>query len=153
MFCLLVITFMLGSSLTSGVIMSDFCLNAKPIIADITVNKVPSNNFTMSFVNYYLHCNLNQWNLGEHKKTIIKVINRVDRAFSSNTLSGLFSNVRNGIEASYDTLHCSEMNRLINQGLSEFCTKPIEGFAYLFISYSTFFSIFTLILFVITFWI
>ena len=151
MMALILITFMLSLSLTSGVALSDFCMKAKPVIADITVNKMPENNFTTSFVNYYLHCNLNQWNLDQHKKTLFRVFNRVDRAFASNVISGLFRNVRSGIEASFDTLHCSEINRIINDGLGEFCQKPIEAFSYLSLSYSFFFLILTLILFVITF--
>ena len=155
---LVLLTVIFGLNFTINMALADFCLNAKPVITDITVYRITSNNFTTKFVNYYLYCHLNQLNLAQHKNTVIDFLDQFSSQFntvlsnsSSWMLSGLVSNVKSGIEHTYDTLHCVEVNRLINKGLTEFCTKPVDGMAIITISLGFSLFLFVIILFMFTF--
>lgn len=152
---LILLTTIFSLNLSGSVALSDFCLSAKPVITDVSVYKIPSNNFTTKFVHYYLYCELNRLNLHQHKKTVTSLLDHLGSSIpffnNSKLLQGVVSNVKSGIESTLETVHCNEINRLINEGLGEFCTAPIDGLTLTTISFL--FSIFLLVvtLFSVTF--
>lgn len=152
---LILLTAIFSLNLSGSMALSDFCLSAKPVITDVTVYKIPSNNFTTKFVNYYLYCELNRLNLHQHKNTVTGILDRIGSSISffnnSKLIQGMVSNVKSGIENTLETVHCNEINRLINEGLGEFCTGPIDGLTLTTTSFI--FSIFLLVvtLFTVTF--
>ncbi|KAJ6216211.1 hypothetical protein RDWZM_007368 [Blomia tropicalis] len=148
------ITIIFNLNFTGNIALSDFCLNAKPIITDISVYRIPSNNLTENVVNYYLYCELNRLNLDSTKKAVMGYLDRLDSfpIFNgSQMFSGIVSGFKNGIEQTYDSLHCMELNRLINDGLTEFCTTPIDAMAITSFSYLFTIFLFIVILFMVTF--
>lgn len=153
---LLLLTAIFSLNLTGSMALADFCLHAKPVITDITVYKIPSNNFTTEFVHYYLYCELNRLNLHQHTNTLTGFLDRFLESSlpffnHSKVLQGVVSNVKSGIENTLETVHCKEINRLINEGLGQFCTSPVDGLTLTSVSFL--FSTFLLIvcLFSVTF--
>lgn len=137
---------------SGAIVISDFCANAKPVIVDITVYKTPSNNFNATFVNYYLHCDLDQWNIDRHTSTVISYLGQLNSMFQTQLAKlSLVNQLHYQVNETYQALTCKKLNPIINQGLTQLCTEPVDGLGLISMSHLLSFTLFTILLFMVTF--
>lgn len=153
-------TWMFDSHLVITMANSDFCLSAKQSIADMAVYKFPENNFTMPMVNYYLDCDLpKQLNLQEHKHNVINYLDSFDRLEIFKLPVGkivtqnwnFIDSIKKNLIETYQTMTCEHLNEIINRGLSQYCSQPIDGLTLLTTGHFIHFLLTLIMLFIVTF--
>lgn len=147
---LVVSSLALSAHIGASLLLADFCLSAKPAIADMLVQGNSPSNLTRPFVEYYLHCD--QWNLDRHTHTVLDYLDRFNSMLGSQLARwNLADQLQSNVNSTYQALTCRVLNPTINRALTDLCTLPVDGLVLTCLAYLLTSGLSVLLLFTVTF--